>query len=65
MNETTRMFPRTLNEAFPSSVESERRMEMSQWFEKHKRPYDKWFTLGYTFCAGFIVSLLIVLSIKG
>jgi len=65
MNETTRMFPRTLNEAFPNSVETERKMEVSQWFEKHKRPYDKWFTLGYTFCAGFIVSLLIVLSIKG
>jgi hypothetical protein len=65
MNETTRMFPRTLNEAFPSSVESERRMEVSQWFETHKRPYDKWFTLGYSFCAGFIVSMLIFLLIKG
>lgn len=65
MNETTRMFPRTLNEAFPSSVESEKKMQISQWIEKHKRPYDKWLILGYSFCAGFIVSLLIVLSIKG
>lgn len=59
MNETTRMFPRTMEEAFPDNVEDIRRLEASQWIEHHSRAYEKWANIAYAFAAGFIVSMLI------
>jgi hypothetical protein len=59
MNETTRMFPRTMEEAFPQDVESMKRLENSVWFEDHQETYEKWLNIVYAFFAGFIVSMLI------
>ena len=59
MNETTRMFPRTLEEAFPDNVEDIRRLEASQWIEHYSRDYEKWSNIAYAFVAGFILSMLI------
>jgi hypothetical protein len=59
MNETTRMFPRTMEEAFPQNVESMKRLESSVWFEDHQETYEKWLNIVYAFFAGFIVSMLI------
>jgi hypothetical protein len=61
MNETTRMFPRTMEEAFPQDVESMKRLENSVWFEDHQETYEKWLNIVYAFFAGFIVSMLIFL----
>jgi hypothetical protein len=59
MNDTTRTYPRTMEEAFPSDVESMRRLENSQWFEVHQESYEKWVNIAYAFAAGFIVSMVI------
>ena len=62
MNDTTRMFPRTLEEAFPDNVEDMRRLEASQWFERHERTYEKWANIAYAFAAGFVVSMVIFIK---
>ena len=62
MNDTTRMFPRTLEEAFPDNVEDMRRLEASQWFERHERSYEKWVNIAYAFAAGFFVSMVIFIK---
>lgn len=62
MNETTRMFPRTLEEAFPDNVEDIKRLEASQWFERHERTYEKWANIAYAFAAGFFVSMVIFIK---
>lgn len=62
MNDTTRMFPRTLEEAFPDNVEDMRRLEASQWFERYERSYEKWANIAYAFVAGFIVSMVIFIK---
>ena len=62
MNDTTRMFPRTLEEAFPDNVEDMRRLEASQWFEHHERTYEKWANIAYAFAAGFFVSMVIFIK---
>jgi len=59
MNETTRMFPRTLEEAFPDNVEDIRRLESSQWIEHHEKTYEKWVNIAYAFVAGFVVSMIL------
>jgi hypothetical protein len=59
MNDTTRTYPRTMEEAFPKDVESMRRLENSQWFEVHQETYEKWVNIAYAFAAGFIVSMVI------
>jgi hypothetical protein len=48
-----------MEEAFPSDVESMRRLENSQWFEAHQETYEKWVNIAYAFAAGFIVSMVI------
>lgn len=62
MNDTTRMFPRTLEEAFPDNVEDIRRLEESQWIEHYERSYEKWANIAYAFVAGFIVSMVIFIK---
>lgn len=62
MNETTRMFPRTLEEAFPDNVEDIRRLEASQWIEHYNKTYEKWTNIAYAFVAGFIVSMVIFIK---
>jgi len=59
MNDTTRTYPRTMEEAFPKDVESMRRLENSQWFEVHQKSYEKWANIAYAFASGFIVSMAI------
>lgn len=56
------MFPRTLEEAFPDNVEDMKRLEASQWFERHERSYEKWANIAYAFAAGFFVSMVIFIK---
>jgi len=62
MNETTRMFPRTLSEAFPDNVEAVKRRENSTWYEHHEKSYDNWTNMLYSFFAGFIVSMIVFIK---
>ena len=59
MNHTTRKFPRTLEEAFPSNVEDIQRLQRGQWMEPHQPDHDRYLNIVYAFAAGFIVAMLV------
>lgn len=60
VNDTTRTFPRTLEEAFPDNFYDVQRYENWEWSEKHDPTIaEKWLNVIYSFCAGFIVAMLI------
>ena len=54
MSITERKYPRTMQEAFPNSVEAQKRRQNWEWFEVHRNPKisfrdaEFW---GYTFAA--------------
>jgi hypothetical protein len=58
LNDTTRTFPRTLDEAFPSNVEDIQRLQQGDWMEQHQADYDKYLNIVYSFAAGFVVAML-------
>ena len=58
-NDTTRMYPRTLEEAFPSNVEDIQRLQQGDWMESHTPDYEKYLNIVYSFAAGFIAAMLI------
>lgn len=59
LNETTRTFPRTLEEAFPSNVADQQRLQQGDWMEQHTPDYEKYLNIVYSFAAGFIVAMLV------
>ena len=59
MNETTRKFPRTLEEAFPSNVQDIQRLQQGEWMEGHIPTYEKYLNIVYSFAAGFIFAMLV------
>lgn len=60
MNETTRTFPRTLEEAFPENYYDLQRYKTWEFTEPHDHSLaDKYLMITYSFCAGFIFSMLI------
>lgn len=60
VNDTTRTFPRTLDEAFPQNFYDLQRYELWEWEEKHDpTTAEKWLNITYSFCAGFIFAMLI------
>jgi capsular polysaccharide biosynthesis protein len=59
LNDTTRTFPRTLDEAFPANVEDIQRLQKGQWMEQHQADYEKYLNILYSFVAGFVVAMLI------
>jgi len=59
LNETTRTFPRTLEEAFPDNVEDIQRLQQGDWMEEHTHDYEKWLNIIYSFAAGFIVAMIV------
>lgn len=60
VNDTTRTFPRTLEEAFPENFYDLERYERWEWEEKHDPTIaEKWLNITYAFAAGFIVAMLI------
>ena len=59
INDTTRTFPRTLEEAFPDNVEDIQRLQQGDWMETHTPDYEKWLNIVYAFAAGFIVAMLV------
>jgi len=57
MNDTTRMFPRTLNDAFPNTVQHNNMLERSIWFEPHQPKeigFEFWCYVGLSFFAGYL-----------
>ena len=58
-NDTTRMYPRTLEEAFPNNVEDIQRLQQGDWMEYHHADYEKYLNIVYAFAAGFIVAMLV------
>jgi hypothetical protein len=58
LNDTTRTFPRTLNEAFPDNVQDQQRLQQGDWMEPHTTDYDKYLNIVYAFAAGFIVAMI-------
>lgn len=59
INDTTRCFPRTLEEAFEDSVEAAERRQQWEWMEHHVQSNDQWINAAMCFVAGFIVSMVI------
>lgn len=59
LNDTTRMFPRTLDEAFPDNVEDVQRLQQGEWMEHHITDYEKYLNILYSFAAGFVVAMLV------
>ena len=59
VNDTTRCFPRTLEDAFKDDVESIKRREQWEWMEHHASDHHEMINLAMAFCAGFFVSMVI------
>jgi len=60
VNDTTRTFPRTLDEAFPTdNVERQQKLDQAEWIEQHTPNHDKWLNIVYAFAAGFITAMLV------
>lgn len=59
LNDTTRTFPRTLEEAFPDNVQDQQRLQQAEWMETHQTDYDKYLNIVYSFVAGFVVAMLV------
>ena len=56
MNHTTRTYPRTLNDAFPDTVEHNSMLERSIWFEPHQPKEissEFWGYVAISFLAGY------------
>lgn len=58
-NDTTRTFPRTLEEAFPSNVQDVHRLQQGEWMEHHTPTHEKYLNIVYAFAAGFITAMLV------
>jgi len=58
LNDTTRTFPRTLDEAFPDNVQDQQRLQQGEWMEPHQADYDKYLNIIYSFAAGFVVAMI-------
>lgn len=57
MNDTTRMFPRTMQEAFPDNVEHNAMLERCIWHEPHHSKeitYEFWYYVALSFLAGYL-----------
>jgi len=57
MNETTRMFPRSMDDAFPNTVEHNAMLERSVWFEPHQPKEIStsfWGYVALSFFAGYL-----------
>lgn len=59
LNDTTRTFPRTLEEAFPSNVYDIQRLQQGEWMETHTTDYEKYLNIVYSFAAGFVVAMIV------
>ena len=59
LNETTRCFPRSMEEAFEDNVETHKRRQQWEWMEGHKPNSESWQSMAMCFAAGFIVSMVI------
>jgi capsular polysaccharide biosynthesis protein len=59
VNDTTRTFPRTLEEAFPSNVQDVQRIQQGEWMEAHTPDHEKYLNILYAFVAGFITAMLV------
>lgn len=59
VNDTTRCFPRTLEDAFKDNVEAIKQREQWEWMEHYVPDHHNTANLVMVFFAGFIVSMLI------
>jgi hypothetical protein len=60
INDTTRKYPRTMQDAFPNTVHSEQQRERWEWLEAHRSDAAEqgefWVYITLAFAAGFLVS---------
>ena len=60
LNETTRTYPRTLEEAFPSNHYDLQRYQTWESYDMHdETTAEKYLTLTYAFAAGFVLAMII------
>lgn len=59
VNETTRCYPRTLEDAFPDTVYAHQQRENWEWMERHSQNREHWISMAMCFFAGFFVSMVI------
>lgn len=59
INDTTRIYPRTMQEAFPSNVQDVQRLQQGEWMETHTPDHEKYLNILYAFVAGFITAMLV------
>ena len=62
INDTTRRYPRTMQEAFPNTVEGIESRQRWEWLEGSKSDYQAqaefWIYITAAFAAGFVVHLM-------
>jgi hypothetical protein len=60
LNETTRTFPRSIEEAYPDTVYAQQQRQRWEWLEGHKSNAEQqaefWVYITLAFAAGFLVS---------
>lgn len=59
LNDTTRCFPRTLEDAFKDDVDAIKRREQWEWMEHHVPDNQNAINTVMVFLAGFILSMVI------
>ena len=62
LNDTTRCYPRTMQEAYPNTVEAVEARQRWEWMEGHRSnasaQAEFWTYIALAFAAGFLVSHL-------
>lgn len=64
LNDTTRTYPRTMQDAFPNTVYANERLQTGAWYEGHQSPEltfqdaQFWVYIVCSFAAGFLVHTL-------
>jgi hypothetical protein len=62
LNDTTRCYPRTMQEAYPNTVEAVEARQRWEWMEGHRsdiaQQAEYWVHITLAFAAGFMVAYL-------
>jgi hypothetical protein len=59
LNDTTRCFPHSMEEAFGENYYDLERQKQWEWIERHTPDHEKYLNIVYSFAAGFVVAMLV------
>ena len=59
LNDTTRCFPHSMEEAFKDNYYDIERRRQWEWAESHTPDYEKYLNILYAFAGGFITAILV------